>query len=487
MGISPFTDGRGPGRVAVLATAILLLGPALSGCLGAIDDSVGDDDLDLTGDGADAGSTGDLRVFVQAVDVGDYDSAETTVADVEAAPAVGENVSLEAPDGHVDLASQDPVLVGSGDVALGEYGSVAFTLTDIHGTYDGEDYEISELDRRVHAGAGVPVEEGSTTTLILGIDLAAADDPSTGFDPTFTTLGARLDGEAIDLPEENTGPAGEPPVARAEVFNGTGVKIYESDFEAPGGEAEAVAKHETITWTARPSEDPDGTVTSYEWSFSDGASASGKTVNHAFHTGGIHAATLTVTDDRGNEDTLTVEVPVRYLVSEDGEDLFDGNASGSFTAGGDDVAPGAAQEETRREHTFEIAEIEHTSSNASDGSGSDDETDEDTRAPDTSIPVHGGGHGAGDVEDPEKARRLAATTFNLTWENPDYVYTLEVSREGETLAEETGDNGSVEVELQQIDGWYMDGGNYTTEVQYDQGAGGEYEVDVTGTYIPVPH
>jgi hypothetical protein len=478
-------------RRITLVVALALLGPALSGCLGSIDNTVDDSNLELGSNGSDDGQETVLRVFVQRMDAGDYGSASTTVAEPAAQPAKGAEVTLDAPEGHVDLASQDPVPVGTAKVDPGQYDSVAFTLTDVHGTHDGSEYEIPDLGLRVDVDAGVPVDEGSTTTVIVGADLSAAGDPATGFDPAFPLLGARQDGTPVDLSGNGTGSTGEPPVARAEVFNGTGVKIYESNFEAPGGETEAVNKRETVTWTARPSDDPDGSVASYEWSFSDGASATGTTVKHAFETGGIHSATLQVTDDRGNTDTLDLEIPVRYLVSEDGEDLFDGNASGSFAAGGDELAPGEAQENTREEHTFEVPSIKRTSSSESDGSGeSGNDTDasgpDDGTYPGTSIPIHGGGHGAGDVEDPDSVRRLAAATFDLTWSGQEDAYTLQVSRDGEVLAEKSGDTGNLSIELNQLDGHYLDGGNYTAQVQYDQGVEGSYELDVTGTYIPIP-
>lgn len=474
-------------RSSAMLAGLLLLAPALSGCLGVLDE--GGDALDLSSDGP-SGDEGRLRVFVQGVDAGSYGSASSSVADAVAvaAPADGSNVSLEAVDGHVELASQDPVRVAAGDVEPGTYGSLAFTLTDVHGTYDGDSYEIADLDLRVEADADVPLEAGSTTTVIVGVDLAATGSPGTGFDPGIRVLGARLDGEALDVGE--AGPTGEPPVARAEIFNGTGVKIYESDFEAPGGETEAVAKHEEITFTARPSEDPDGTVTARSWSFSDGATDRGKTVTHAFATGGIHEATLTVADDQGNEDSVTFQIPVRYLVAEDGEDLYQGDASGSFTAGGDALVTGPAQEETRSSHTFEIPEIERSSSDSSDGSGDDgaDRNASGLAGDGTrwSVPVHGGGHGAGGVDDPDNARRLAAATFQLDWSGEGDAYTLQVQRDGEVLAQDSGDAGNVTLDLQQIDGWYMDGGNYTVEVRYDQGIDGSYELEVTGTYIPIP-
>jgi PGF-pre-PGF domain-containing protein len=51
-------------------------------------------------------------------------------------------------------------------------------------------------------------------------------------------------------------------------------------------------------------------VTSYDWSFGDGASASGATVNHTYSKTGTYTATLTVTDAAGHTDTDSVTVTV---------------------------------------------------------------------------------------------------------------------------------------------------------------------------------
>jgi PKD repeat protein len=50
---------------------------------------------------------------------------------------------------------------------------------------------------------------------------------------------------------------------------------------------------------AAGSTDPDGSIAAYEWTFGDGASASGVTANHAYLTTGAFTVTLTVRDNRG--------------------------------------------------------------------------------------------------------------------------------------------------------------------------------------------
>jgi PKD repeat protein len=53
----------------------------------------------------------------------------------------------------------------------------------------------------------------------------------------------------------------------------------------------------TCNFDGSGSRDPDGTITSYTWSFGDGATGSGATVSHMYAAGGKYPVTLTVTDN----------------------------------------------------------------------------------------------------------------------------------------------------------------------------------------------
>jgi PKD repeat protein len=61
---------------------------------------------------------------------------------------------------------------------------------------------------------------------------------------------------------------------------------------------------------AAASTDPDGTITAYDWAFGDGSTASGTTASHSYAAPGTYPVTLTVTDDEGDTDQLTVDVTV---------------------------------------------------------------------------------------------------------------------------------------------------------------------------------
>jgi YD repeat-containing protein len=54
-----------------------------------------------------------------------------------------------------------------------------------------------------------------------------------------------------------------------------------------------------IQFGGSSSSDPDGTISTYQWSFDDGGNGTGATVNHTFTALGTHTATLTVADNDG--------------------------------------------------------------------------------------------------------------------------------------------------------------------------------------------
>ena len=66
----------------------------------------------------------------------------------------------------------------------------------------------------------------------------------------------------------------------------------------------------STTFNGSGSSDPDGTITSYAWTFGDGGSASGMTVSHAYATAGSYTVRLTVTDNLGATGSTTVSVTV---------------------------------------------------------------------------------------------------------------------------------------------------------------------------------
>jgi PKD repeat protein len=108
--------------------------------------------------------------------------------------------------------------------------------------------------------------------------------------------------------------------------------------------ATVVLTGETIHFDASGSYDPDGTISSYLWSFGDGSTGTGKTVDHRYADNGIYTVTLTVVDNDGGtastSDTKTVlNRPPVALFNETAETVQIGeaitfNASDSYDPDG---------------------------------------------------------------------------------------------------------------------------------------------------------
>jgi PKD repeat protein len=70
------------------------------------------------------------------------------------------------------------------------------------------------------------------------------------------------------------------------------------------------AENETIYFNASQSNDPDGTIESFDWDFGDGTTGKGETVTHKYGSSGSYTVLLKVTDDDGNIDTASQTVSV---------------------------------------------------------------------------------------------------------------------------------------------------------------------------------
>lgn len=80
--------------------------------------------------------------------------------------------------------------------------------------------------------------------------------------------------------------------------------------KADAGSNQKILVGKTVYLDGSKSSDPDGTIQTWSWSFGDGATASGKQVQHKYTTVGQYTVKLTVTDNSGASasDTCTVTV-----------------------------------------------------------------------------------------------------------------------------------------------------------------------------------
>jgi len=150
--------------------------------------------------------------------------------------------------------------------------------------------------RRLHAAVYDP---GSAETVMYG-----------GNDASNATQGYFV--HTLKLTKTGT-PANAPPVANI-AFTQTGTSTF--DFNGTA------------------SNDPDGSITKYQWDFGDGASALGVTASHTYASPGTYTVKLTVTDNLGATGSATLNVSVAAPI----DILFTRKFTGLVSNGGSVVS-----------------------------------------------------------------------------------------------------------------------------------------------------
>jgi len=166
--------------------------------------------------------------------------------------------------------------------------------------------------------------QGPTNVGLPKPDLVAPDNVTTGTSPYTTfpgTSGAtpHASAAAALLLSQTPGLSGAG--LRATLLSQTvamgSVNVYGNgrlSLQAPAGANQSPTAAFTIspssglpgtwfTFNAGSSFDPDGTITSYAWTYGDGGTGSGITTYHTYAVAGTYTVTLTVTDDDGASDT----------------------------------------------------------------------------------------------------------------------------------------------------------------------------------------
>ncbi len=172
---------------------------------------------------------------------------------------------------------------------------------------DYRDLEVIAVNMPNQAG----VRNVDWTTYLTTVDSIEA---LTGYD-----LLPALDDDTESAVESNT----QPPIAA--IAGPTGL--------AEGGSG---------TFSGAASVDPNGSIVSYAWSFSDGVTASGIETTRTFDQDGLYVVTLTVTDNDGLTDTASITVAVVNFAPIINA-IPDGRVTlgGIYTANGTFVDPGA--------------------------------------------------------------------------------------------------------------------------------------------------
>jgi PKD repeat protein len=136
---------------------------------------------------------------------------------------------------------------------------------------------LTRLHFTAMAAAGATSTARSTITQLLAADEATELDTLVRFVEDTVSVGS--------------GTANQPPTAEA---NGP----YAATAGTP------------VAFTAAGSNDPDGTIVGWSWTFGDGGAATGPAPSHVYTAAGSYAAVLTVTDNLGATDTDAATVTV---------------------------------------------------------------------------------------------------------------------------------------------------------------------------------
>ena len=113
---------------------------------------------------------------------------------------------------------------------------------------------------------------------------------------------------------DNLSVAWQTPSASQTEISGDALCMFESLGDAPTADVTvdnaSGSAPLTVNFDGAGSADTDGTIVSYDWTFGDGATATGSTAAHTYDSPGIYYAELTVTDNDGFTDTFDQTITV---------------------------------------------------------------------------------------------------------------------------------------------------------------------------------
>jgi PKD repeat protein len=327
--VSPAENTLAPGETTEVTVA-----------LSSADGGVGSADLRVETSDASVVTIQDVTVEADAAYQnvrGDQTGQNINFAAASTQDDTGEVVFLTATVEAVAEGTANIDVVGNPEdavngVAVGDEAGSSYTIDDIGSaalTVEGANEQPT-----ADAGADQTVDEGDEVTL----DASGSSDPD-GDSLSYvwsetTSSGVTLDDDTSATPSF-TAPDVESETTlnfEVEVSDGTATDTDSVNVTVQPVNEEPAASFsfspdspeasEQVSFNASDSNDPDGSIASYEWDFDDGDTAQDETATHTFDSPGDYDVTLTVTDDDGAtaQTTQTVSVseapdPANFQVS----------------------------------------------------------------------------------------------------------------------------------------------------------------------------
>ncbi|MCU1431106.1 MAG: domain containing protein, partial [Actinotalea sp.] len=156
-------------------------------------------------------------------------------------------------------------------------------------------------------GVRVQVEGTAPTTVRARVWKVGTPEPTTWFAVTTDSTASLQVPGAVGLVSFLTSSATNGPVTVSFDDLVAGPVVVN---QAPSASFSATPSDLSVGVDASGSTDPDGTISSYAWTFGDGGTATGPTATHAYTQAGTYPVTLTVTDDDGATATTSRSVTV---------------------------------------------------------------------------------------------------------------------------------------------------------------------------------